>query len=322
MALSAPTGLGFAGVGWLGEALIKDLPGFPQLRLAAVQDAHPQLAREVGARHAAERVFESYEALLAEPGVDAVVICTPNAFHGPQARAALEAGKHVLVQKPLALSAMDAVQTVRAAVRANRVLFVDYSYRFLETTGLLRTALARIGRPRSLRAAFRNIYGPGKAWFFDPALSGGGALTDLGVHLIDLALALLQPRSAVLEWARLGYTGGHPVEDAAELQVRLDQVPLRLAVSWNEPRPLTDISLEITGDAGVLRWENVDGSFFRFRTTLNGESLLEQETTLRADTLRAFARALEAPVEMPVPDPRVYALVEAAYREASSEHTR
>src|SRR5207244_9386291 len=142
------------------------------------------------------------------------------------------AGKHVLVQKPLAVSEVDALATVMVGDEAQRLVFVDYTYRFVETMQVFRKRLIDIGPPRSVRAAFHNIYGPGaeKTWFFDVALSGGGALTDLGVHLIDLALWLLEPRSLDLEARELT---GEGIETAAHLRVTLDRVPFDVAVSWN-----------------------------------------------------------------------------------------
>ncbi len=305
-------GLGFAGVGWLGESLIRELPSVPGLTLAGVQDARLELAQEVGVRHGSPWAGENFHDLLLLPDVDAVVICTPNALHVPQAAAALRAAKHVLVQKPLALSYVDAQATVDLARKVERLLFVDYTYRFLATLDVLRHALVDIGRVHALRSEFHNIYGPGpeKTWFFDRQLSGGGALLDLGVHLIDLALWLIHPHDVTLERAELD---AGSIERAAKLWMRLNgNVPFELAVSWNAPLPETRIMFEIAGDLGQVRWENVGDSFFRFRTVQDERVLIDKETTLRHDTLRAFSHALEMGIAPPI-DTRVYALLEQAY---------
>lgn len=308
-------GLAFAGLGGLGEALLRELPAFPAFRLSAVQDARAELAAEAAARHRAPWHGADYADLLAAPSVDAVLICTPNAFHVPQARAAIEAGKHVLVQKPLALSRADAAALVELAAERRRLLFVDYSYRYLATTRALHDALPAIGAVRRVEAAFHNIYGPGSGWFFDPALAGGGALTDLGVHLIDLALWLLAPARVELAGADLAHRQGHPVEDAARLDLRLDGVPFELSVGWNADRPQTEIAFVARGERGTAAWRNVDGSFFRFHAERDGEPLLERETTLRGDTLAAFAAALETGQAPPI-DLRVYELIDRAYGRA------
>ena len=306
------TGLGVAGAGWLGESLIKDVPRVAGLSVVAIQDVLADRAREVAARYGIAWAGQRFEDLLEADGVGAVVICTPNALHPAQAQAALRMGKHVLVQKPLAISCADAASTIELAARVQRLLFVDYTYRFLETMRVFRDALATAGEVRSARAVFHNIYGPGaeKAWFFDRALAGGGALTDLGVHLLDLGLWLLRPAEVALESAELADV--RSVEHAARLSLRLDGRPFEVAVSWNAPLAATEIAFEAVTNAGVLRWENVAGSFFHFRTRRDGAVLADRETTLREDTLRAFAQALAAG-RAPEMDERVYAVLDRAY---------
>jgi predicted dehydrogenase len=309
--------LGVAGLGWLGESLIKDVPRAGGLEVVAVQDVVPGRAAAVADRCGAPCHLERFDDLLALSEVDAVLICTPNGLHAEQAQAALRAGKDVLVQKPLALTCDDAVRTLEAAAKAERLLFVDYSYRFLETMGALRDLLPPAGAIRSIRAVFHNLYGPGveKTWFFDARMAGGGALMDLGVHLLDLGLWLLAPRAASLERAELG--DARPVEHSARLALRLDEVPFELEVSWNAPLPATEIRFEVVSQDGrSLRWENVDGSFFHFRTLHEGQVVAERETTLREDTLRTFADSL-ATRHAPVVDTRVYALLDAAYGRAT-----
>jgi predicted dehydrogenase len=311
-------GLGFSGLGWLGQSLLAEMEHFPELAVAAVQDVARPLAEELADKYKAAWVGTDYSDMLRQPEVDAVVICTPNVQHPAQARAALALGKHVLVQKPLALSAREAAQTIDAATAAQKLLLVDCSYRFLATTGLLAKAVSELGPIREIRGAFHNTYGPGKSWFFDPAQSGGGALMDLGVHLIDLALHLANPQRVNLEKIALGYDRGLAVEDSALFEASLDTIPLHLEVSWQAPRDLTDISLEIFCADGLAAWRNVHGSFFRFQTYRDDTLLLDRETTLRHDTFRAFSNALHD-VNAARPDVRVYALLEQAYASAPAQ---
>lgn len=252
---------------------------------------------------------------MARGDVDAVVICTPNAFHPDQAILALQAGKHTLVQKPLAISEAAAADVVRTAERERRVLLVDCSYRFLATVDELRAVVRQAGQVERITATFHNIYGPGKAWFFDRSLSGGGALMDLGVHLIDLALELLAPERAVVVGAQMGFAQGYEVEDFARVELNLDGVPAEIEVSWQAEQPLTNISLRVQCDKATVEWRNVEGSFFHFRSERDGTCLLDRETTLRSDTLRAFEAALASPAPE-MPDVRVYRLLDEAYRMA------
>src|SRR5438876_290201 len=204
--------------------MLDHLSKVPSCRLAADQDVNRALAAQVAKRHASPWHGERFEDLLAAPGVDAVVISTPNAFHVPQAQAALQAGKPVLCQKPLAISAADARAAVDLAKTLGQILFVDYSYRLLDTAAALHAALPAVGPVRAVSAAFHNIHGPraDRDWFIDPKRSGGGALIDLGVHMLDMVLWLLEPRDARLERATLDRRPERLVESGARLDVRLD----------------------------------------------------------------------------------------------------
>jgi predicted dehydrogenase len=306
------TGLGVAGLGGLGEALVMDAVKADGLRLVAVQDVVPGRAREVAEHYGVGWWGERFEDLLRAPAVDAVVICTPNGLHAAQAQAALHAGKHVLVQKPLALAQVDAQATLSAAALAGRVLFVDYSYRFLDTVAALWHNLPPVAEIHGVRAAFHNVYGPGaeKRWFFDRALSGGGALTDLGVHLLDLVLWLLMPREVRLLSA--AFSGDGSVETGARVRLQADRIPVQIDVSWSAALPNTQILFEVESTAHTLRWENVNGSFFHFQTSVDGKVVADKETTLREDTLRAFQRAVQTGAA-PEIDTRVYALLDQAY---------
>jgi predicted dehydrogenase len=305
--------VGFAGLGVAGKAMIQHLPKVPSLRLAAVQDVNGTLAAAVATEFSSPWHGDNYEEMLAADGVEVVVISTPNVFHVPQAHAALSAGKQVLVQKPLATSAADARATIDLADRTGRMLFVDYSYRLLETAETARAALPEIGALESITAAFHNAGGPaaGRDWFLTKRLSGGGALIDLGVHMLDFLMWLTQPDQVLLEGATIERDDGYEVEHRARLGLRLDGVPVQLGVGWNAPTP-TDISIQLAGERGSLEWTNVNGSFAHFRTLLNGRVLLEREITLRENTLHALSRALETGAAPPI-DARVYDVLDQAY---------
>ena len=312
-------GVGFAGLGVAGKAMVDHLAKEPALRLAAVQDVNLALATAVAGEYASPWHGERFEDLLLAPSVDAVVISTPNAFHVTQAQAALRANKQILVQKPLATTATDARSIIDLAASTARILFVDYSYRYLETAAQFRSALPEIGTVRAVSASFHNKYGPsaGRDWFIDPALSGGGALVDLGVHMLDLVLWVLVPSEATLKQADLTRRPGLQVEHSARVQLQLDDVPMELAVSWNTPLPETDISVDIEGARGRLRWNNVGGSFAHFQTWLNDRLLIDREITLRENTLHKFAAAL-ANGAGPTIDIRVYDLLDKMYGRGSA----
>lgn len=181
--------LGFLGVGWIGRHRMEAMLATGAVEAAAISDPSPEMVAEAQKLAPEAAVVDSLGAMLAL-GLDGVVIASPSALHASQSIEALEAGCAVFCQKPLGRSAAEARAVVDAARRADRLLSVDFSYRF--TAGMQQIApLVRdgaLGHVHAIDLTFHNAYGPDKPWFYDPALSGGGCVMDLGVHLVDLAL--------------------------------------------------------------------------------------------------------------------------------------
>ena len=192
------------------------------------------------------------------------MIATPSALHADQAVACLERGLAVFCQKPLGRTAAEARRVVDAARLGDRLLGVDLSYRYVEAFRCARDAVrgGDVGEVFAADLVFHNAYGPDKAWFYDPELSGGGCVIDLGTHLVDLALwALDLPGFEQVE-SRLV---GEPVETYAVAQ--LDHV--RLACSWGLHAGCGAIvEAHFHGRDGGVSVRNVGGSFYDFRAEL------------------------------------------------------
>jgi predicted dehydrogenase/glycosyltransferase involved in cell wall biosynthesis len=220
---------------------------------------------------------------LLEMELDGIVIATPSALHAEQSIAALERGVAVFCQKPLGRSAEEARAVVDAARAADRLLEVDLSYRFTAAMRAVRDLVARgeIGHVYAADLVFHNAYGPDKPWFYDRALSGGGCVMDLGIHLVDMALWTLDfPRVSSVQ-SRL-FAGGRPlapaddaVEEFATATIGLESgASVRLACSWKLPAGAdAEISATFYGTGGGVRMQNVNGSFYDFRAEhLDGTS--------------------------------------------------
>jgi predicted dehydrogenase len=209
---------------------------------------------------------------LLDLGLDGIVIATPSALHAEQSIRALEAGTAVFCQKPLGRSAGEVQAVVQAAHVADRLLAVDLSYRFTAGMAAILPLLREeaLGRVHAVDLTFHNAYGPDKPWFYDPALSGGGCVMDLGVHLVDLALwALGWPEVETVE-SHL-FAGGEPLvagkcEDLAVATLTLaGGTVVRLACSWRlHAGREAVISAEFYGTAGGAALHNVGGSFYDF----------------------------------------------------------
>lgn len=159
----------------------------------AVADSVPA-AREAAKEQGTWSVFESGEALISDGEVDIVSICTPPAFHSDLAIAALEAGKTVLCEKPLAATVEDAGAIVAVAESAPGQLHVGFCHRFEPAIVAIRELITSgaLGTPITLRNRFAGVMvSPEKTWFSNVEISGGGALADTTIHSIDIFRYLL-----------------------------------------------------------------------------------------------------------------------------------
>lgn len=223
-------------------AAFRHLPEYvanPGVELVAVSDPRLERAQEEAIRFGASAVYADYREMLARERLDIVSVCTPNHLHAPATIDALDAGAHVLVEKPMATTLDDADAMIAAARRTGRVLMVDQNERFMPVHTTARRILesGALGRVLTFRA-FYGHDGPEKwtptaEWFFTRAQSLSGALGDLGVHKVDILRFLLG--SDVTEVA--AFTGTlqkqAEVNDNAVLLLRFQNgVFGSLAASW------------------------------------------------------------------------------------------
>jgi predicted dehydrogenase len=267
--------LGFVGVGWIGAMRLDALAAAGAAEVAALCDTSEARLDAVSAAHRSAHRFRDYASLLdhaADLGLDGVVIATPNALHAPQAVAALRQRLAVFCQKPLALDATRTARVLAEAKRADRLLAVDYSYRFTDAAAALGRLIAagELGRVHHIDTVFHNAYGPDRPWCYDPAVSGGGALMDLGVHQIDLALWLLGfPTVLAVHGgaSRRGVAAGAgTIDDFATARLNLaDETTVHVAVSWHTHAGVDCvIRTAVHGTYGGAEMRNVEGSFYDF----------------------------------------------------------
>ena len=177
--------------------------------LAAVGSRSPETAEAFGAKHGIPRRHASYEDLVGDPEVDAIYVATPHNLHHANTLLALEAGKHVLCEKPLAVNAGQATEMIAAARRKGLFLMEAMWTRFLPAWVDIKARLdsGEFGALRSLQADFgiELAYDP-KHRLFNPDLAGG-ALLDLGIYPLSLAFWLLGKPQATSSWVELAPTG-------------------------------------------------------------------------------------------------------------------
>jgi len=245
----------------------------PGIAVSALYDPDPGALLEAQKLAPQARALPSMAALL-EQKLDGLVIATPSALHAEQSLAALERGLPVFCQKPLARNAHEVERVIRCAEARDLSLGLDLSYRNTAAVQELRKLLRQgaLGRVFGANLVFHNAYGPDKSWFYDPKQAGGGALMDLGIHLVDLLLWLLDfPKVTNVTGAL--FMGGQPltdraaqVEDYAAAQLQLaNGVAAQLACSWRLHAGC-DCVIEVSlyGTEGGVSLKNRRGSFYDF----------------------------------------------------------
>jgi 1,5-anhydro-D-fructose reductase (1,5-anhydro-D-mannitol-forming) len=230
--------------------------------LAAVCDVVPQAAAELAARFAVPQTYTSLAEMLVDPGIDAVYLATPVDLHAPQAIKALRAGKHVLVEKPMALTLAEAEEMVRVARATGRTLATAYYRRFFPKVQRVRQLIAEgvLGQVVMVTSVYHTWYAPSPAargaWRMTRAQSGGGVLWDMGSHRFDLLVGLFgMPTQA---WAAAEtMVHGCDVEDTASVYLKLGNGAQCISAwQWNSQTWVDHLA--IIGTKGKVVLEPVD----------------------------------------------------------------
>jgi predicted dehydrogenase len=227
------------GVGAIAQVV--HLPVLSQLEnveLVAVCDVDEPRARAIAARFGIPRVYGDDDLVFNSEDVDAIIICTPSHLHESQAIAALESGRHVLVEKPLGLTHAAVERVIAVAERTRRTIMIAMNNRYRADTMALRPFAqgGELGDLFLTRGAWLNrkmrIVRP--TWRHRKATAGGGAMMDLGVQTIDLCLWMQGFPDAASVVTQMHFPEGMEVEDTAAILVRLKNgSAVSLTVSWS-----------------------------------------------------------------------------------------
>lgn len=244
---------GIIGCGDVTE--VKSGPGFRLAngsQLVAVMRRNGALAADYARRHGVPRWYDSAEALVADPQVDAVYIATPPGSHADYALAVAAAGKPAYVEKPMARHGAECDRMVEAFVRAGLPLFVAYYRRrlpcFLKAGELLRSGA--IGRLTGVnyRLAYPQ-HQKGNIWRTDVALAGAGHFLDVGSHALDILDFLLGPLGDVSGTAA-NVASSYDVEDSVALTFRAGGA--LGSMSWNFASEVRDDTMRLSGTEGEI----------------------------------------------------------------------
>lgn len=292
--------IGVIGAGFIGRVHLERFGALDGVRLAGLSDMAPELATAAASKYGVEKLYPSAEALIESDEIDAVVVAVPNKHHAPLTVRALERGKHVLVEKPMALNGEAAREIVDAGKRAGVTLMVAHQMRWLPEPQLAKRMVeaGELGDVYNAKCGMwrrKNIPGWG-SWFTRMAESGGGPMIDIGVHVLDMAMWLLgNPRPSTVfgstyakfgpqkrgtgSWGTPQWDGVFDVEDLATAMIKMeDGSTLTLEVSWTA-NTLSD-----------------NRHFIDLMGTEGGASIRGNELTF---TSHKFDRPIDVPVEAP-----------------------
>ncbi len=190
-----PLRAGVVGLGYAGEQHLKNFVRVPGVEPVALAGLERDRLRQLGKRYGVPDLYTSWEDLASRDDLDIVSIGAPNHLHAPIAVSALEGGRHVLCEKPLARNGGEAQQIVDAARAADRAVHIAFTQRERGDVQALKRHVeeGNLGRIYHAKATWMRRNGiPGMGgWFTSKELAGGGPLIDLGVHMVDMALYLM-----------------------------------------------------------------------------------------------------------------------------------
>jgi len=196
--------IAFAGAGYIINIHAKAAKAQKDVRLAAVVEKYADKAAPFAQKFKIKNQYETIEQMLKAGNVEALVIGTPNFMHASQAIDALQAGVHVLVEKPMAMNARTAEKMMEASMKSGTKLMVAHCWRFDEDVNWLKKESRKLGKIiRTKGYGVHTHWGPA-GWFTQKEFAGGGALADMGIHALDTARFLLGDPKPVAVYARIG----------------------------------------------------------------------------------------------------------------------
>ncbi|HAF99538.1 Gfo/Idh/MocA family protein [Paenibacillus lactis] len=265
--------VGVIGTGSISAMHLQSYQKHANANLLAVCDLNEERARLAAEKYGATKVFTDYRELLADPEIDAVSICTWNNTHAEISIAALNAGKHVLVEKPLCRTVEEALRVQEAVKSSGKLLQVGFVRRYDPNAQMLRDFADKgeFGEIYFAKASsIRRLGNPG-GWFSDIERSGGGPLIDIGVHVIDLCWYMMgRPKPVAVSantYRKLGNRSNvrnlsfykaadydaekNTVEDMANAMIRFENgASLLVDVSFTLHAKDNQQSVKLYGDKG------------------------------------------------------------------------
>ena len=283
--------IAFAGAGYIANIHAQAAQNQLDVELSAVVEKFLDKSEAFADKFGVKCCYPLVEQLLDEGGVDALVICTPNFLHAPQAIAALEQGVHVMVEKPMAMNAAEAEAMIAASRKSGATLMVAHCWRFDEDVLWLKEQVGKLGKIiRTKGYGVHTHWGP-SGWFTQKEFAGGGALADMGIHALDTARFLIGDPQPVSVYAKIGtYYKDFDVDDTGVIIVNWNNgVTSYIESGWWQ--------LHSDGPEAATQLYGTQGFGQLFPTRLELPNVAEEKVEI-VDPGFAFPRAEHCPQSM------------------------
>ncbi len=337
--------VGVIGVGGIADTHFPGWRESPHAEVIALADVDGAVLQAKGAEQQVEVLYEDPEQLIRNADLDIVDICTPNAYHAPLAIAALEAGKHVLCEKPLAPTPKEIKQMIAARDQSGKMLMTAQHFRFDDRAKAMKSVIDQgtLGEIYHARSwMLRRSGAPTRPGFIQKKHSGGGACIDIGVHILDLTLWMMgNPRPVTVSGITQDKLAKQPgafsdwgtpipnhwdVEEFAAAMVRFETgATLMLEVSWllHHKTEGEDMQMWLYGDKGGAHWPSdavytTDNALQRH---FDSKVLPREGREPHAAECMAFAEAIVQGKRSPVPAEQsldVLAILDGIYRSSKT----
>jgi myo-inositol 2-dehydrogenase / D-chiro-inositol 1-dehydrogenase len=340
-----PVRFGLIGSGWITKVHLDALRAIPNdARVVACADyprdrGRPGRGEAFAREHGVAAYHADYRRMLEDRNIEAVTVALPNVLHAEVALAALEAGKHVIIEKPLCFTLEEAERIVRTA--KSRGLVVGYAEELCYSPKLVRgksvAESGAIGRLLLVKQIEAHA-GPYSDWFFDPALAGGGALMDMGCHSIEYARWMFGKapvRRVTAKMSAWKHVDRGPVEDHCFVHLELDDGrAAMIEAGWTLQGGMDSIA-DLVGTDGVMHIDMLKGNGMSLYSVHGnakeevgpGWSFLVQDWLAQngyPQEMQDFARAIRekrTPIESGEDGRAVLEIIWAAYASAAQATT-
>ena len=335
--------VGFIGVGGISNTHVPGWKASAHAEIVAGADPFEVNLKKWGAQHGITKLTTKPEDLLADDSIDVIDICTPNMYHTPWVIAALEAGKHVICEKPLAPSPEDIKKMIAARDKSGKLLMTAQHFRFSGISQAVKAEIdaGAIGDVYHARGWMlrRNAFIPTKTFVYKEH-AGGGACIDIGVHILDLTLWMMgNPKPVAISgvtrnilskipgnfstWHQETMPADMDVEEMATAFVRFDNgATLMLEVAWHLHHDTTgeDMQMWLYGNKGGCQWPSAQFLSSNYETKQQYNRVLKNTRDVmeaHAHECFAFAKAIHDGEPSPVPPEQslqVMTILDGIYR--------